>query len=546
VALQCGNYGTGAAPPSEVRFLQLHGSRSEHATAGFGAYAVWALLFLATLANVRAGSGGDVTWSGTVSTNFETDANWVGGAAPANSTTKDTAVFTGSLTPFQPSLTINRGINGLRFESSGWTLGGSSFTLQLAGGGSGGITTTNTSGTNTIACGINLNVVQTWTIAAGGTLQLSGVLVSVDSTRTLTMAGDGTSVFSGNNTYTSATNITAGTLIAASNNALGTNTSGTTVSSGASLGFQGGITYSTTEAVTINGSGVSSAGAITNVSGTNSFAGATTLASASTIGSSAGTLTLSGTIANGGFLLTASGAGNLTASGVISGTGGVTKTGNGTLTLSGANTFSGGTTINGGTLTAAAGSGSALGSTSAITVNSGGTLSLGANDQINNSAGMTLAGGTFAKGNFSEGTASSTGIGALTLGASGSHIDFGTGTVGVLCFASFSPGANTLTIDNWTGTENTVGSASTDRLIFGSDQSSNLSNFQFTGFSGTVEFTLGSGYYEIVPLTSVPEPASWVPSLLALAGVVCYQRRQHRGATNSKCECVGSRWTRPY
>ena len=179
-----------------------------------------------------------------------------------------------------------------------------------------------------------------------------------------------------------------------------------------------------------------------------------------------------------------------TFSGVIAGTSGGTqgdlaliKSGLGTLVLAGANTYSGSTTINAGTLTAATSSGSALGSTSSITVNSGGTLLLGASNQINNSVTMTLAGGTFAKGNFAEGTTSAAGMGALTLTASGSHIDFGTGTVGVLSFASFTPAADTLSIDNWTGTFNTVGDASTDRLVFNSDQAANLNNFWFTGYA---------------------------------------------------------------
>jgi hypothetical protein len=67
-------------------------------------------------------------------------------------------------------------------------------------------------------------------------------------------------------------------------------------------------------------------------------------------------------------------------------------------------------------------------------VNSGGTLLLGASNQINNSATMTLAGGTFSKPDYSDGTTSSVGLGALTLGAN-SNIDLGTGTVGVLTFA---------------------------------------------------------------------------------------------------------------
>jgi hypothetical protein len=103
--------------------------------------------------------------------------------------------------------------------------------------------------------------------------------------------------------------------------------------------------------------------------------------------------------------------------------------------------YIGRTAINASTLTVADSSGSGLGSTSSIIVNSSGTLLFGASNQIDNNATMTLAGGTFAKGSYDE-----VGIGALTLTPTGSHIDFETGTVGVLSFTSFNPGANTLAI----------------------------------------------------------------------------------------------------
>jgi hypothetical protein len=142
---------------------------------------------------------------------------------------------------------------------------------------------------------------------------------------------------------------------------------------------------------------------------------------------------------------------------------------------------------------------------------------------------MTLAGGTFAKGDFSEGSESTPGVGALTLTASGSHIDFGNGIVGVLTFAAFTPGAFTLTIDNWTGIGKTLGSVSTDRLIFASDQSANLDSFLFTGFAaGAFQFDLGGGFWEVTP---VPEPSTWAGAGLAIIVVGWYLVRRRRAVT---------------
>jgi hypothetical protein len=155
---------------------------------------------------------------------------------------------------------------------------------------------------------------------------------------------------------------------------------------------------------------------------------------------------------------------------------------------------------------------------------------------------MTLAGGTFAKGNFSEGTAgsggtSTLGLGALTLTATGSIIDFGTGTVGVLSFASLNAATFTLTINNWTGNYNTVGSVSTDRLIFDSDQASNLNNFSFTGYgAGGVEFNLGGGYWEVV--AAVPEPSTWLVGLLVFGSIGYDQARRHRKHLRKLANCA--------
>lgn len=331
---------------------------------------------------------------------------------------------------------------------------------------------------------------------AGTTLTFSGV---IDGSGALSKTGAGTMVLSASNTYTGGTTVSAGTL---------------QDSASERLADSGALTVS---------------GGTFDVQTFTETVGTVTLSSGSITGTGAGTVIGSSYAVQSG-----------TVSAILGGTAALTKTTSGTVTLSGANTFTGTTTVSAGTLILAASSGSALDSTSAITVNSGGTLLLGANDQINNSASMTLAGGTFAKGSFSEGTASSVGIGALTLTASGSHIDFGTGAVGVLSFASFNPGSYTLTIDNWIGAANTVGSASTDRLVFASDQTVNLVDFSFTGYApGAVEFALGGGFYEVVP--AIPEPSTYIAGILALATLVYHERRNIRRLVCGQLRAIDKR-----
>lgn len=211
-------------------------------------------------------------------------------------------------------------------------------------------------------------------------------------------------------------------------------------------------------------------------------------------------------------------------SGTISGAAGANgsnafvKQGAGLLQLTGNNTFVGITYVKEGTLSLAS-SGTALGGTSSVTVNAGGTLLLGANNQINNAASLTLAGGTFNTGGFSEGSDSADGIGALTLTAA-STLNFGSGA-SVITFAGFVPGGNVLTILNWT--------EGSDQLIFSENQFGNLAFFSFNGM-GAAQNDLGGGFYEIVP---VPEPTTIICGII-LAGIVLwrdqkYFRRLFRG-----------------
>src|ERR1035437_1256263 len=143
-----------------------------------------------------------------------------------------------------------------------------------------------------------------------------------------------------------------------------------------------------------------------------------------------------------------------TFSGVLTNTCGLTKTGPGTLVLSGAgaNTYgsasaNGNTTVSGGTLKLSKTAGIAAVPNGSLILNTGGTLLLGAANQIGDAVPMTLAGGTFQTAGFSEQ------LGTLKLTAN-STIDLGVGA-SVLRFAASSGVAwaagTTLTIANWNG-----------------------------------------------------------------------------------------------
>jgi autotransporter-associated beta strand protein len=433
--------------------------------------------------------------------------------------------FTGSTTISAGVLQVNTN-NALGTAASGTTVANGAalslnavnystaepLTVNGTGISNGGALTN--SGTSTFAGPINVATNATIS-AGGGILNLTGGISN--SGTTMTVAGGGT------------VNITTNGITGGSANS-NVVFDGTTVVLSAASSYNGSTTIQNSGTFKLGGNNLlpttPQTGLTINTSGTFDLASYNGSV-ASLTGDS--TATVKNSVIGGTSTLTVNPAsGSTTFAGIIAGTNGgtqgnvaVQKNGLGTLVLNGVNTYSGSTTVSGGTLTAAAPAGtSALGFTSGVTVNSGGTFLLGASDQINNTATVTLGGGTLAKGNFSEGSASTPGAGALTLTAAGSLIDFGTGTVGVLTFDTFNPSTYALTIANWTGTPNTVGTDSTDRLIFASDQTANLSIFLFNGYGpGAVEFDLGNGYYEVAP---VPETSTCLAAALTL-GVVGIQ-----------------------
>lgn len=165
----------------------------------------------------------------------------------------------------------------------------------------------------------------------------------------LAKTGNGTLTISGpTNNFTGTVGITNGAIRASASSALGS-ASAVTVQSGAALEYASGITVNRN--LTINGTGLSSGGALRSISGNNTHSGTLTLGGASRLAADAGTLTISGAVSGSNVGLTVGGAGNTlieTALGL--GTGRLTKKNAGTLTLAANNSFTGNTLISGGAL----------------------------------------------------------------------------------------------------------------------------------------------------------------------------------------------------
>jgi autotransporter-associated beta strand protein len=405
---------------------------------------------------------------------------------------------------------------------------------------------------------------KTVTLSAAATVANAAAITSAGlvNTTSLTKAGTGKWILSGNNTYTGATTISAGTLQIGANGTSGTLSTSSAITNNGTLVFSRNntITQGTDFASVIAGTG----NVIKEGSGTLVLSGANTYAGATTI--SAGTLTVSGgsAIANTGavsvssgavFNLSASetigsiaGAGSVTLgantlttgsdnssttlSGVLSGaSGALTKSGTGTLALTGNNTYTGSTTVNAGTLQAAATG--ALGSTSQVVLNEGGSFLVTADNAVNDSAAINLNGGRMAlSGNFDET------VGLLTLSAN-STLDF-SGFAGTLRFGgigSWATGA-TLAIWNWSGTtqhETQINNyANPSNLVFtnNSNLNSNLANISFYSDSGNSFVGNGFGRDFMGPgggteIIAVPEPEAFFYAVVLLAGVaVQYLRRR--------------------
>jgi autotransporter-associated beta strand protein/T5SS/PEP-CTERM-associated repeat protein len=381
-------------------------------------------------------------------------------------------------------------------------------------------------GTLTIADGGLVNSPGSTSIAAGSTLNLgtgglAGAIVTpaivndgqivanftdtvalaadISGAGTLSKAGVGTLILTGNNSYAGGTTTTGGFINFNSANSFGTGpitidggglqwATGNTADISAQLAAfgAGGATFDTNGNNVTLASALSGPGGLTKVgagtmilSGINTYQGGTTInggtlavAADANLGAAAGGLAFGGgtlqflagfttnrtvTLNAGGGTFDTNG-NNATLGGTIGGAGALTKIGAGTLTLTGANAYAGGTTINAGTL--AVGADANLGAASGGLTFGGGTLQFLAGFTSNRAVTLNAGGGTFdTNGNAATlggniggaGALSKVGTGVLTLTGNNSYSGGSVLNAGTLAVGSNTAlGAGTLTFANAT------------------------------------------------------------------------------------------------
>ncbi|MEI7865064.1 MAG: autotransporter-associated beta strand repeat-containing protein, partial [Chthoniobacterales bacterium] len=294
---------------------------------------------------------GTVTMNATLtnnSTGTDTFSGKLTSSGALVKTNTGTLILSGSANDYTGATTVGGGTlavstnNALGATNAGTTIG-SGGTLDLrsvtystaeAVTNNGG-TIAASAGTSSFAGGITLGANSTFDV--GGTqLTLGGVIDDGASTFGITKSGSGVLILTNANTYDGNTTISAGTILAGNNAALGS-TGTASVSAGARLQLSNNLTIARN--LTLSGDGISGSGSLQNVSGNNTWSGVISNASAARINSDAGTLTVSTDINSGANNLYIGGSGNTTVNGLINGTattgnGALYKDGAGVLTLS--------------------------------------------------------------------------------------------------------------------------------------------------------------------------------------------------------------------
>ncbi len=312
--------------------------------------------------------------------------------------------------------------------------------------------------------------------------------ISETAGSSLTFSGNAVVLLPTANTYTGQTTINSGvTVNVSANNALGTAANGTTVQAGGSLRLSGNVLYTTTEALTLNGTGTSvSDAALNNLSGNNDWSGPITLAGVAKIRDANGTMRLLGQVDGGGNNLELRADGQMEITTGLSGSGVITKTGgNRTIIHATANagtTFSGQLNINEGIWDARANNG--LGTVA------GGTV-IANNARLELQGGITLADSISVMGNGNTAGAIRNENGSNTL----------SGTVTLTGATEFFLNDTQLTINNAMAGNQVLTKSGVGTLIL--RQNNALSNFllrggevrisTINGLGSTSALTVGGG-----------------------------------------------------
>lgn len=402
-------------------------------------------------------------------------------------------------------------VTGISGSSGNWSISLSQYLLSSGSVSSGLLAYANTPGSLYIDGG-TLQATGTFSLSRNVYLGANGSGVDVTGANVLNLAGpladnpsggngsliktgSGTLALSGTNTYTGATTVSEGTLLAGVANSAFGNKSAVSLASGATLALDGFDQ---------------------------------TLGSLANVGASGGSVSLAGAT-----LTTGADNSSTQFSGVISGSGGLVKNGSGTFVLNGANTYTGATKVNSGTLLISDGVTSGSLTSSQVTVAAGATL--GGSGSVTGTI-QVLSGGRLAPGN-SPGILSA---GALNL-ASGSTLVMelagataGTGydqiVAGEIALSgdlqlslSFIPFGYSFTLIENTGLDAVQGSFATiNGQAFGPGGTFSLT-YDSVSYDFTISYTGGTG--NDVVIEAVPEPATWI--LVAVAGVVgfCIRRK---------------------
>jgi autotransporter-associated beta strand protein len=505
---------------------------------------------------------GPQTWN--VNTETATVTGVVSGNATSNLLKSGTGTlsfsgantYTGNTTVSGGTLLLNLTTNptGILSSSSKLTLGGGNLTVEgkSSGTSSQTLASLTLSPNTTSALMVNSNGGSSTTLTLGNASTFwnrsDGSTVNIDLSTSKSFLASNTTLTNGIIGYATVTDSAGATGFA-------------TISGGNIVLYTGGTSGGTPTSTTnyiLSGTNTSNA----NYSVNSLFLDTTTVSGSVDMGSplnvvtlTSGALMMNGTnnfalgdgqvgASNQELIVHQMGPGTLTLNGTVSGgTGSLTKDGPGQLTLTGNNVFTGATVVSGGTLLAAGtGSNQALGKTGAVIINSGGTLMLGASNQINASAAVTLNGGTFNTGGFSQGSSTASGLGTMTLSAS-STIDLGAGS-SIISFANSTGNAWTsgamLSILDWSG--NTSGDG-TDRIYFGVTglptlglTSGQISQIQFVNPAGLAPGTYDAtllGTDELVPFRPVPETSTTFAGGALVLLTACFEYRRRRQSRDS-------------